>query len=77
MEKNELKKLIYKEKLLPAKLINIKKDRLLYRSDFSRDDHDYIITFSVPLSDIQDAIFYPIMEAKLLIRWLQIGENPT
>ena len=70
MEKNEIKKLIYKEKMLPAKLVNIKKDRLLYKSEFSKDDNYYIITFSVPLSDIEDAIFYPIMEAKLLLRWL-------
>ena len=68
--KNHFKKLIYKIQP-PAKLIYVTKDRLLYRTDVEEGEVTNIITFSIPLGDIGDAKFYDIMDAKLLLRWLE------
>lgn len=66
MEKNEIKKLLYR--LNPeAELMNITKDRIFYITKIE----DRTLRFFIPLGDIGDAKFEWQMEAKLLIRWLE------
>jgi len=69
MELNEIKKELYK-KNPKAELLYVDKERMLYMTNLWTGSIDGIINFSIPLGDIQDAKFLPVMEAKLLIRWL-------
>lgn len=69
MELNEIKKTLYKGNP-KADLMYIDKERMLYVTNLGTGSIDGIINFSIPLGDIQDAKFLPVMEAKLLIRWL-------
>lgn len=66
MEKNEIKKMFYKVDP-SAYLTNVRKDGLLYTTTFP----DKNFTFLVPLGEIGEVIWEPVMKAKLLIRWLQ------
>lgn len=66
MEKNELKKILYREKPL-AQLDFIRKGKVYY-SCVVNDIH---MTFEVPVSDMGDADLFPTMDAHLLIRYLQ------
>ena len=74
MEKNEIKKILYK---FPQKanLVNIRKDGILYTtfiSDISSEgDFSRTVTFLIPLGEIGEVIWEKQMDAKLLIRWLQ------
>lgn len=63
---NEIKKALYKEKPT-AYLSSIKKDRLLYSCTI---EGIKTIWFHIPIDDIGDAIFFPEMDAKLLIRYI-------
>lgn len=66
MELNEIKKSLYKENP-KAKLVSINQHSLLYGTEL---EINQVVSFIVPLSDIGDAKFYPEMEAKLLIRYI-------
>jgi hypothetical protein len=68
MEKNEIKKQLYKEKP-EAKLIMIRKGVAYYGAKI-RPNLTYMASFQVPVEDMGDADFLPVMDAKLLIRWL-------
>lgn len=70
MEKNEIKKALYK--ISPkAELINVTKERLFYMTKVMVGSEDKMIRFFIPLGDIEDAKFEWLMDAKLLIRWLE------
>ena len=66
MEKNEIKKKLYKEKPL-AIFLSAKKGYLNYSSTFKDSS---IVNFRIPFEDIGDGIFDFQMDAKLLIRWI-------
>lgn len=71
MEKNEIKKALYK--VSPkAELINVTKERLFYMTKIKVEEEEKRIRFFIPLGDIEDAKFEWLMDAKLLIRWLEI-----
>ena len=65
MEKNELKKLLYREKP-KAEFRYIRKGTAYYRAITV----DVTIDFQIPVQDMGDADFLDEMEAKLLIRWI-------
>jgi hypothetical protein len=69
MEKNEIKKALYKEKPA-ANFVSAGKDGLVYTTIIREVPEPQRISFLIPYSDIGDAIFYPDMDAKLLIRYL-------
>jgi len=76
MELNEIKKLLYKTKP-DAELINIRSGIAYYQTHMSikKDDgHEYneTIRHEVPISDMGTADFYPVMPARLLIRWIKL-----
>lgn len=70
MEKNEIKKELYKKKPM-ATLEFIRKGVAYYFTvlDENGIDSEYV-RFEVPVNDMGDADFFPHMEAKLLIRYL-------
>lgn len=65
MEKNEIKKFLYKEQPT-AVLQNVRKDGILYTTGFGENT----ITFLVPLAELGETIWEKNMEAKLLIRYI-------
>lgn len=70
MEKNEIKKLLYKQKPI-AEFIRATQQGLVYGVDVSTMDGSRLpITFIIPLKDMGDASFDKEMEAQLLIRWI-------
>ena len=70
MNKNELKKTLYKEKP-QAILLYIKGKAVWYEAKVG----EISVLFSVPLDDVGDAEFLPIMQAQLLIRYLNYEEE--
>jgi hypothetical protein len=70
MEKNEIKKELYKQKPMAA-LDFIRKGIAYYSTVLNFDTLDSeSIQFEVPVSDMGDADFFGHMDAKLLIRYL-------
>tara|TARA_R110000796_G_scaffold58413_5_gene134918 strand:+ start:23963 stop:24166 length:204 start_codon:yes stop_codon:yes gene_type:complete len=67
MDKNEIKKALYKQKPT-AQLEFIRKGVAYYYTQLKDGD---FIKFQVPVNDMGDADFYTEMEAKLLNRWIQ------
>ena len=65
MEKNEIKKLLYRENPV-AKLKHVRKGMIYYEAK----TNDVTIDFEVPVTDIGDATFYNEMDSKLLIRYI-------
>lgn len=65
MEKNEIKKALYKENS-KAFLYNVRKDGIMYTTGFGENT----ITFLIPLNEIGDVKWEREMEAKLLIRYI-------
>lgn len=65
MEKDQIKKTLYKEKPV-AKLEFIRKGSAYYKASTSNGD----VNFEIPVSDMGDADFFPEMDAKLLNRWI-------
>lgn len=65
MDKNEIKKALYKEKP-EANFISATKDGLIYRTMVGGEG----VTFLIPLNDMSSAIFTRIVEAHLMIRWI-------
>jgi len=66
MDLNEIKKTLYKEKPF-ATFSHIRKGSAFYSTKLEIGE---IITFEIPIIDMGDADFFPIMDAKLLIRWI-------
>lgn len=64
-DNTQLKKDLYKEKP-EATLQYIKSDGLSYMAEYSKGH----VWFTVPLSDIGDAAFLPLMPSQLLIRYI-------
>jgi hypothetical protein len=70
MEKNDIKKLLYKQNPV-AKFLYVRKGNAYY--DTTVEDTtlgSVYIQFEVPVNDMGDADFLPIMEAKFLNRWI-------
>lgn len=63
---NDIKKALYKENPV-AVLIHINKGIVYYETSLQSAQ---VIYFAVPVSDMGDASYYPEMEAKLLIRYI-------
>ena len=80
MNKNDIKKLVYKQKK-SAVLSHIKNGIVHYLSTITLESRDeYPILFKIPVDDMGDATFTQIMEANLLLRWLEVlneEENDT
>jgi hypothetical protein len=67
MEKNEIKKALYKENP-QAVLKHIRKGVVYYSAHIASTDQ--VIQFEVPVDDMGDADFLSNMDGKLLIRWI-------
>lgn len=66
MEKNEIKKALYK--LNPyADIRKVSKNGIVYEATVGDNQK---MTFLIPFNDLGDAEFHAIMQAKHLIRWL-------
>ncbi len=74
MDKNEIKKLLYKQN--PIATFNyIRKGTAYYETVVNAEfDISHKINFEVPVSDMGDADFKNEMESKLLNRWIVINE---
>lgn len=62
----EIKKALYRQKP-QADFLYIRNEKAFYEAQLSEEK----IFFEIPVSDMGDADFLPIMDAKLLIRWIQ------
>lgn len=69
MTKNDIKKYLYKEKP-HASFINIQNGIAKYIA-VGEDNYIY---FNIPVSDMGNAKFSLVMDAKLLIRWISMEE---
>lgn len=67
MEKNEIKKALYIQKPI-ASFMKIKNGFAYYTANIIEDD---ALIFKIPVVDMGDAEFIFMMDAKLLIRWLE------
>jgi hypothetical protein len=68
MEKNEVKKALYKQNP-KATFRFIRKGFAYYRTEI-REGQTFQIFFEIPVVDMGDADFESTMDAKLLIRWI-------
>jgi hypothetical protein len=66
MNKTEIKKALYKQQP-EASLILVRGGFIHYECSL---EDGTVLYFNVPVEDIGDAGFYPVMEAKHLQRWL-------
>jgi hypothetical protein len=69
MEKNEVKKELYKQNP-KAELKFIRKGDAYYLTTVEFESEPVQINFKVPVDDMGDADFEPFIDAKLLIRWI-------
>lgn len=70
MEKNEIKKALYKQNP-KAEFKYIRKGSAYYVTIIQSDNFEPIeIRFEIPVIDMGDADFEYMMDAKLLIRWI-------
>ena len=73
--KNILKKAIYKANP-KAKLDYIRIGNAYYSVDLhnlvNEEDKNVIARFCVPITDMGSTDFYPVMQAKFLLRWLDV-----
>lgn len=71
MTKNEIKKAIYKQKP-KATFEKIRLNNAYYTAyiETPSGEHSRCIRFEIPVSDMGDADFLPVMEGKLLNRWI-------
>jgi hypothetical protein len=67
MEKNEIKKLLYKEN--PKAILTYIRERKAY---YISKVNDQTINFEIPVEDMGTADFLPEMDSKLLNRWILI-----
>lgn len=68
MTHTEIKKELYKQNP-QAKFMGASKGKLNYMAVLPAEEK---VWFEIPFTDIGDAKFYPIMDSKLLIRWLVV-----
>jgi hypothetical protein len=68
MEKNGIKKALYKQKPI-AKLLKMGKS-FHYDTIVKIDEKPVVIKFEVPMSDMGDATFGEEIKGQLLIRWI-------
>ena len=73
MEKNEIKKALYKQN--PLASFKMLRQGVAYYTTAVEDNSKDIpttrnISFEIPVQDMGDADFFKVMEAKLLIRWI-------
>jgi len=68
MEKEELRKIFYKEKTF-AYLTKIRKGLAYYKAEVGEEQYKFII----PMSDMGDADFFFAMQASHLFRWIQVN----
>lgn len=66
MEKNEIKKALYKEKPIAMFRVNCAD----YKSYGTKLTEGTIIRFKIPFKDIGDNVFENEIPAQLLIRWI-------
>lgn len=69
MDKNEIKKALYKQNPNAA-LMYIRKGHAYYKAMIERDSNFNEVIFKVPVDDMGDADFLTLMQAKLLARWI-------
>lgn len=73
MEKNEIKKALYKQNSV-ASLKMIRKGVAYYTASIEDNSKEIPetrdISFEIPVEDMGDADFFTLMEGKLLIRWI-------
>jgi hypothetical protein len=69
MEKNEVKKELYKQKPV-ATFEKIVGGVAYWTCEVSSEDKPISVKFSVPFSEIQDSEFLNEIPAQLLIRWI-------
>lgn len=70
MEKNEIKKALYKQKPT-AKLEFIRVGVAYYSATITNEeDFQVKVIFEIPVDDMGDADYYSEMDAKLLIRYI-------
>ncbi len=69
MEKNEIKKELYKQKP-KAYLDFIRLGNAYYICSIDNEGEEYKVRFEVPVDDMGDADFHYEMDAKLLIRYI-------
>ena len=62
----EIKKALYREKP-QAHFMYVRKESAYYQADLKERK----VFFQIPVSDMGDADFLPVMDAKLLGRWIQ------
>ena len=72
MEKNEIKKALYKQK--PIATIQFIRIGVAYYETTIRDEEGLkvMVGFQVPVSDMGDTDYFPQMDAKLLNRYIVI-----
>ena len=70
MEKNDIKKALYKQKPM-AKLEFIRVGVAYYSTIvINEEGEDFKVSFQVPVDDMGDADYFPEMDAKLLNRYI-------
>jgi hypothetical protein len=70
MEKNEIKKALYKQNP-KAQLERIRKGNAYYSTTIMGEDSVVtLVTFEIPVDDMGDADFFAEMESKHLQRWI-------
>ena len=69
MEKNEIKKALYKQNP-EANFQMIRKGVAYYAATIEEDGYENEVRFEIPVSDMGDSDFLLYMQAKLLIRWI-------
>lgn len=70
-DKNEIKKAIYKDKP-PAIFLKIQSGHAYYSATLKNEK---IVMFDIPVSDMGNASFESVMDAKLLNRWIDKISN--
>ena len=73
MTNTEIKKACYKQ--APTAELEMVRGGNLYYTANIKTDILYDVNFIVPISDIGATDFFPQMEAKFLLRWLENEEN--
>ena len=71
MDKNEIKKELYKQNPI-AELGFTTEVSKTYSTEIIVDGEDVIVEFEVPFSDMGETVFEDKIEAKYLIRWITI-----
>ena len=75
MNKTEIKKALYKQK--PIAKFNCIIGTTLYYNTIILDEtnNQYGVSFSIPVEEIGDAVFYKEMDGKLLNRYIVVEET--